>query len=59
MRIFARHRRHGVGWPTSPPPTVPPDGPPVFPCPECRQPLPEGRAACDRCGAGGPDGEDG
>ncbi|WP_063762311.1 MFS transporter [Streptomyces sp. NRRL F-5123] len=49
-RAAARRRE---GWPTGPPPTVPTAGPPVFPCPVCRGPLPTGGAACAACAASG------
>ena len=48
-----RRRRMRWRWPTSPSPTVPPDGPPSFRCPSCRAPLgPEDR--CGICGTGLP-----
>ena len=31
--------RRPRGWPTSPPPTVPPDGPPRFQCAHCAHPT--------------------
>jgi hypothetical protein len=43
----------GGGWPTNPPPTVPPTGPPVLTCPACREPLPAGSTACGACSAPG------
>lgn len=49
-RAAARTREE---WPTGPPPTVPPAGPPVFSCPTCRGPLPEGRTACAGCAVSG------
>ncbi|MGW5349549.1 MFS transporter [Streptomyces sp. NPDC004031] len=49
--------RAGAGrrerWPSAPPPTVPPAGPPVFSCPRCRAPLPAGGTACAVCPAPG------
>lgn len=53
MGIFAKVRRVRGVWPTSPPPTVPVAGPPVFHCPGCRGPLAEDRTVCGACEARG------
>ena len=46
-----QRRRGSSGWPGSPPPTVPGQGPPQFQCPRCGAEL--GSAGrCPACGAG-------
>ena len=43
-------------WPTRPPPTVPPSGPPQFHCPRCKTAVADDAATCAACGAPLPTG---
>lgn len=38
-------------WPTRPPPTVPPSGPPTFHCRRCKVGTDNEAATCSACGA--------
>lgn len=38
-------------WPTRPPPTVPPNGPPDFHCPRCKTATDGDGTTCSACGA--------
>jgi hypothetical protein len=38
------------GWPTRTPPTVPPDAPAVFHCPDCKELVQSDASTCPVCG---------